>query len=125
MSWGMNPRVELLPDGIHIKLIDPLRFEDAKGTVWVAPSGFESDGASIPWLAQIFIGSPLVGKYRRSAIIHDHYCVSKIRASYRVHWAFFEGMLADDVRLSKAIAMWLAVATFGPKFLGKKKEGSK
>jgi|TARA_R110000824_G_scaffold89320_5_gene219057 hypothetical protein len=122
MSWGINPRVELTSDGIHIRLIDPLEFEDSKGVNWVAPPGMESDGASIPWLAQMFIGSPLVGKYRRAAIMHDHYCVTKTRSSYRVHWAFFEGMLADDVRLTKAIAMWMAVATFGPKFLVKKEK---
>ncbi|MCP4410913.1 MAG: DUF1353 domain-containing protein [Gammaproteobacteria bacterium] len=38
---------------------------------YTAPKGMETDGASIPRFFWRLVGSPLSGKYRQAAVIHD------------------------------------------------------
>ena len=63
--------VEILEDGLHVKVVLDFTFTDATGRVWIAPQGLISDGASIPRLFWTAVGSPFTGQYRRAAILHD------------------------------------------------------
>jgi hypothetical protein len=60
--------------------------------------------------------SPFSGKYRKAAVIHDHYCESRIRPWQTVHNMFHKAMLAAGVDKVKADAMFAAVYAFGPRW---------
>ncbi len=100
----------------RMRLMHPVSFFDASGIEWIAKEGDVIDGASIPRFFWRFIGSPFVGKYRRASVIHDVYCMNKIRPHKQVHQMFYEGMLVDQVHPKKAKVMYKMVSWFGPKW---------
>lgn len=85
--------------------------------LWVPP-GSIANGASIPRILWTVYGSPFVGDYRISAVVHDVHCALKVFSPYVVNRAFFEGMIVDQVRIGKARNMYRAVKWFGPKWEG-------
>ncbi|MEM7192534.1 MAG: DUF1353 domain-containing protein, partial [Pseudomonadota bacterium] len=89
-------------------------YTDSRGSIWLAPKGTISDGASIPRVFWTYIGGPLSGLYRKASIIHDYYCDTRSRPAGDVHRVFYEGLLQSGVRSSKAWVMYQAVALFGP-----------
>ena len=114
--WSAPVRVEWLPDGRTMELLQRLTYTDSNGRKWSAPKGMMIDGASIPWFLWRAIGSPYTGKYRRASVIHDAHCTLKERPSPEVHAMFYEAMLDDGTAPWKARVMWLAVRVFGPRF---------
>ncbi len=100
----------------RMRLMHPVLFFDSSGIEWIAKEGDVIDGASIPRFFWRFIGSPFVGKYRRASVIHDVYCVNRLRPHKQVHKMFYEGMIVDGVSKLKAKAMFHAVNMFGPKW---------
>ena len=63
--------VQRQSDGeIFVELLDPLIVDTRKGRIEV-PTGFLSDGASIPWAARCLAGDPFSFEYLHAAIIHD------------------------------------------------------
>src|SRR5687767_15087853 len=71
-------------DGRNMKLTQPFGYIDSKGQLWQVPAGTETDGASIPrifWVTH----PPFTGKYRRAAVIHDHYCRIQSRSWQDTH----------------------------------------
>lgn len=75
MPFSGKVRTEWLDDGVHMVVLDPLLYVDAKGRSWTVPAGFVTDGASIPRELWSLIGSPFTGRYRVAAIFHDAaYC---------------------------------------------------
>lgn len=99
-----------------MKLLKPVCYQDKTGKKWKAKKGDIVDGASIPRFFWAFIGSPFSGKYRRSSVIHDVYCVSKSEPYKEVHKMFYHAMRADKVNYFKAKAMYFAVRVGGPKW---------
>lgn len=91
-------------------------FIDVNGVEWLAPKGSLIDGASIPRVFWVFIGSPFVGKYREASVVHDVYCKTKSRPHKEVHKMFYNAMRANDVGYIKAKAMYFAVRLGGPKW---------
>jgi hypothetical protein len=72
-------------DDEHIQLDDDLAYildtdqaNDLGMENVTATIGFVTDGASIPRPFWSLIGSPLTGKYRKAAVIHDWLCVQKM-----------------------------------------------
>jgi len=57
-----------------MRLVEEFTFTDPDGLTWVAPSGYEVDGASIPKALWSLVGSPYTGDYRRASIVHDKAC---------------------------------------------------
>ena len=56
----------------QLKALDqPLVFTQADGTVWTAPKGTLTDGASIPDAALSLIGDRFDPRYLNAAIVHD------------------------------------------------------
>ena len=112
-------KVEVLEDpprGRKVKLINDFIFYDKAGRSWRAPRGSIVDGASIPRILWRATGSPYVGLYRRASVIHDVYCENKKRSSRDTHRVFYEAMRVDGVPKKKALRMYWAVKTFGPKW---------
>jgi len=103
-------------------LMEDLRYTDPSGKVWDAPAGSIIDGASIPKFLWRILGSPFVGRYRRSSVIHDVQCEEKEYSSKEVHRMFYDGMLTDSVPRWKARLMYWGVKLGGPKFPGVMKE---
>lgn len=76
----------------------------------VAPKGFLTDYASIPWFVRWLI-SPW-GKHGPGAVIHDYLysvCAGKLWAD----WIFLKAMKHMGVGFAKRWAMFLAVVFFG------------
>lgn len=117
--FSKGPLNEFLDDGPLIKLMEDFTFTDAKGRRWIAPSGFTSDGASIPQFAKSFIGGNFDGPYRKAAIIHDYNCKRRTADWEVVHNLFYDGLRAANVGERKAMVMYLAVYHFGPRWLSK------
>ena len=67
-----NPKILFLEDGQSVQLVETVgAMVKPDKTVYLVPKDFVCDGASIPrWLWWI-AASPLTGKYRDVAIIHD------------------------------------------------------
>ena len=117
-------RIEEIIPGKRWRLIDPIRFEaGAKGSgVWIeVPSGFLTDGATIPPALRVFLA--VWGSYGRAAALHD-YLYACLRAG-RPHPVapnrlaadaeFHLAMKACGTRPALAWAMWAAVRLFGAK----------
>jgi len=102
------------PPRPQFKLESDFRFKDPNGLLWIAPSGVEVDGASIPQPFWSLIGGPFEGAYINASVIHDHYCRTKQRTAHDTHRNFYYGMRASQVPDWKATLMHWAVSTFGP-----------
>jgi hypothetical protein len=109
--------VLLLDEGRKVKLLKDYRYEDPAKDIWKANKDFVSDGASIPRPLWPIIGSPLTGRYRNAAIIHDYYCSIKSRAWRDTHRAFFFAMRANGVSAVHARTMYYAVLAYGPRWV--------
>ncbi len=81
-----------------------------------------TDGATIPRLAQPFIGKPYDKSYLKAAILHDHYCYDegRVRTWQDTHLMFYDALTDLEVPDDKAKAMYFAVYSFGPKWWRKK-----
>jgi hypothetical protein len=108
---------DLLDEAPLIQLKANLVFTDANKRRWFVPSGFTSDGASIPDFAKSFIGGNFDGRYRKAAVVHDYYCKRRTVDWEDVHTAFYNGMRAAGVGERTANVMYLAVYYFGPRWL--------
>ena len=82
---------------------------DPRGIGWVSPAHDKTDGATIPFWAQPFIGAPFDKGFIRAAVIHDHYCDRHVRPESMTHMAFYNGLLEGGVRKWKAELMFYAV----------------
>jgi len=114
-------KLVLLPDGCEAIrsciLKEKLRYTDPNGFVWEAKAGIKTDGASIPWWAQKYIGEPYDISYLKAAVIHDHYCDKHVRAWQQTHRVFFDALLELGVPEKKSKIMYFAVLLGGPKWI--------
>jgi Protein of unknown function (DUF1353)/Bacterial SH3 domain len=103
-------------DGRNMKVVEQVRFVDQQGRIWDVPAGTVTDGASIPSALWSLVGAPFSGKYRKAAVIHDHFVRTKYRSWSDTHNVFHEAMIDSGVSKSKAMLMWAAVYRFGPRW---------
>lgn len=82
-----------------------------KGGCIVVPKGFITDGASIPRLFWVIIGSPFTGRYSRAALVHDYLYHTQQYTRSRSDRIFLEAMKTLKVFWLKRRAMWMAVRT--------------
>jgi len=112
--------VILIPEGCEAKqkclLVLPVRFTDSSGLVWEAPSGLETDGASIPPFFRPILGEPFQESYIKAALIHDHYCGKHVRDWFTTQKAFYEGLVDQGVPLATAKTLLYGVLLGGPKW---------
>lgn len=105
-------------DGRTAVLLREFRYIDSAGKEWVAPSGMVSDGASIPSSLWSLVGGPWSGPHRKAAVVHDFYCMEEnlVRPWQDVHNMFYEALITADVDPVTALAMYLGVYRFGPRW---------
>lgn len=120
--FSAPPKIEFIdtPSGPNrnVRVLEDFTFtQAADGTVWNAPSGSLVDGASIPQVLWSFVGSPFTGDYFYASIVHDVACDARIRPWRQVHYMFYQACLAGGTAPLRAKLMYLAVRTFGPRWL--------
>ena len=94
------------------ELVGDLRYTN--GTLFViAKSGLKTDGASVPRVFWRAIGSPFVGDYVCSAIIHDALYMSEAMTRKDADDLFLEMMKVEGVSYWKRYAMYWAVRAGG------------
>jgi endonuclease G len=93
-----------------------LIFVRRSGEIIAAHAGLEFDGASIPPLFWLLLGSPFTGKYRKAAVIHDTLCYLRDRSSAEAHFVFFECARALGVGRFRAWCMYKALMIGGSKW---------
>ena len=103
------------PDGRNVVLEQPLTFVDPTGRQWSAPTGTETDGASVPKLFWTMY-PPFTGAYRAAAVIHDQYCRTRERSWQDTHKVFYYAMRAANVDENTAKVLFGAVYWFGPRW---------
>jgi hypothetical protein len=97
----------------YFELSHEFGFKDRYDTLWVAPKGTITDGASIPAAFWLCIGNPMQGEYRRAAILHDFYYQTHERSKEWVDRMFYDAMIFNGTNSCKAYVMWKAVSWFG------------
>lgn len=122
--WVTNPAIEVLPPdavdapkaGTFLRLVDPLLWQDAYGSMHAVPAGYVWNGASIPRLFWLPTNHPLRNRYLRSSCLHDYGCHLREEPSSVVHRRFYHGLRADGVSWLTAQVMWRAVQIGGPRW---------
>lgn len=93
--------------------------DKGSGKAIIVPSGFITDGASVPQFLWGFL--PSWGKYSRAAVVHD-YLYERLRTGLPHEYArerkdadaiFLEAMAVCEVSWPTRHLMWLAVRVFG------------
>lgn len=111
-----EPESRMLNDGETLQLTKDFVYIDPYSKPWVAKSGSVTNGASIPRLFWTIVGSPLTGKYRYSAIIHDAACEEMQESWEDVHLAFYWGCRSQGIPEPQANMLYAAVYHFGPRW---------
>jgi Protein of unknown function (DUF1353) len=101
--------------GRKVTLMEPYGFVDPYGKEWNVPTGYKTDGASVP-AALWALYPPFTGNYRSAAVIHDYYCDNKDRSWQDTHKVFYFAMRAAHVDETTAKVMYSAVYLFGPRW---------
>jgi len=114
------PSFKLDDNGYTPTVVDSIRFRDSKGVLWEVPSGFTSDGASIPRVLWSSLGAPLTGKLRFSAVLHDYYTNERTRSAEDVNSMFLESLRSSGVEPATTKVLYEAVVAFGPRWDAKK-----
>lgn len=113
MGFKGNVLVEFTSDiNSTSKLLGEIEFENHKYVVKVK-TGMSTDGASIPRFLWAIIGSPYVGKYRKSAILHDGLYRSQKLSKLDSDILFLDMMKSQNVNIIKRYIIFLGVIMFG------------
>jgi Protein of unknown function (DUF1353) len=100
-------------DGRSMTLLSELRYTDPQGVVWIAPSGSQVDGASIPRSLWSLMGGPFEGKYRNASVLHDVAYEQKTRPWPECDRMFYNAMRCSGVSAVDAGMMYYALRKFG------------
>lgn len=118
-KWGKfsgNPKMELLPDGRDMRLLEDFSYQDRSGKVWTVPAGAVVNGANVPGIAWSVVGGPWDGPHRNASVLHDWYCATRTEPWDNVQLMFFEACMAGGMSEKKATQWFLMVKTFCPKW---------
>jgi tetratricopeptide (TPR) repeat protein len=115
---------EVPATGLMALVVEDLVFVDVEGTVWTAPVGTLTDGASVPRAALPVTDGRFDQRFLKAAVVHDAYCQKENEdgASYQtrpwraVHRMFHEACLAGGTPAPTAKLMYAAVRWFGPRW---------
>ncbi len=94
------------------KLTEPFKYVNPPVDLEV-PVGFITDGASIPWLARLLIGSPWGGKYAKAAVPHDYRYYTQTIPRRKADKQFIDGMDILGVAFWKKRVMYRSVRLGG------------
>jgi len=90
-----------------------LSYTDPQGTIWDAPAGSVTDGASIPRYLWSVMGGPFEGKYRNASVLHDVAYEKHNRPSWDCDRMFYNAMRCSGVSVGEAKTMYYALYKFG------------
>jgi hypothetical protein len=93
-------------------LVDDLTYENITYRI-TAKKGFTTDFASIPRIAWTLIGSPAMGRYTSSSVIHDVLYATESLGRKECDDLFLEMLEVDGVGYFKRYAMYWAVRAGG------------
>ena len=96
-------------NGVVYKLIAPFGYVAYNGETVNVPTGFRTDGASIPRFFWRLIGPPLRGPYARAAVIHDYLCSQFGYNRKRADEMFLEALHLCGVGRVKSVLMFVGV----------------
>lgn len=112
--------VSPLPGGKKWRLVKPLSYCVGKtdylndhGIIIEVPAGFVCDGCSIPKVFWSIIGSPLIGKYVKAAVLHDWLYYKKTYSRKISDLIFLKCMQILGVSWFKRSIIYHAVRSFG------------
>jgi len=108
----MARTLKTTPHGKHRKLIESFE-ATVFGEKWRAPSGFITDGASVPWFAWLLTYTPHDPRVAEASAIHDAAYVYQTRSQAEADRAFLELLLRGEAAPWKATLMFWAVRLFG------------
>lgn len=108
--------LEEIPGSALKRLKHDFGYVDPYGIGWEAPANMQTDGASIPLLAQVLVGTPFRPEYIKSSVIHDRYCHHRVRTWEATHRMFYNALISEGVPRNKALSMYYGVLSFGPKW---------
>lgn len=94
-------------------ILENCYFLDSKGILWTASEGRRINGASIPRIFWIIVGSPYTGNARRAAAFHDCGYEDQYHTREETDLMFLDAMLADGMDEHLAAIMYNAVRDFG------------
>lgn len=104
-------------DGVNMKVLQPISYDDSAGHMISVPAEFETDGASIPRALWSIVGSPFSGgNYVQAAVIHDEGCVSRQYPWEITHMMFYTAMLDSGVSEHQAKLLYFGVRVGGPRW---------
>ena len=95
-----------------IILVKNFRYQYKENDIIEVPSGFRSDGASIPTVVWLPIGNPFE-EYLEAAVIHDYLYRKGIGTKSHADKVFLQGMKDLKVNAVKRRVMYWAVKFFG------------
>lgn len=106
----------ITPTTRRVRLLESLVWIDLRFGVHRVPSGFSSDGASLPEHVWWLLGGKLSLDFVKAALLHDYYCtVRSPLVSSRLAAALFRrGLRADGMSAWRASACYYGVRWFGP-----------
>lgn len=99
-----------------MRLLEDTHYIAPNGVDWLAPKGWEIDGASIPKAFWCTIGGPYEDFYRDGSVYHDVACDQRKARWQDVHLMFYTAMRCSGVEDQKAKIMYAAVYRFGPRW---------
>src|SRR6266700_1872295 len=115
-KWGYysgSPVTRWEPDGRTMTLLSELRYTDPQGFTWIAPSGSQVDGASIPRSLWSIMGGPFEGKYRNASVLHDVAYEQHKRPWQDCDRMFYNAMRCSGVGAVEAKTMYYSLYRFG------------
>lgn len=101
----------ILCKGINVKVT----YNDELPIIFYIPSGFQWNGANVPFGFYHLIGSPSNPKFKVASMVHDYICENKKVIGYNrlLSSKIFDGLLAEvGVPKWKRALMFLAVDNF-------------
>ena len=122
LQYGkITPATDLTIDVKHIghgmiRTLETVVYVDRYGYHWEAPEGIISDGYSIPRFAWRVAGHPFSGRSIIQAVIHDHFCNTKVRSHKATHRVFEEMMYEFKEKKFRAFTYSKAVKLRGPRW---------
>lgn len=84
-----------------------ITYRDQRSRI-IIPSGFDSDGPTIPALARVLF-NPADARYMKAAILHDFMLQSRAFTPRQSAAAFRDALKAADVPAWRVKVMWIAV----------------
>lgn len=83
------------------------------GKKYIIPAGFEWDGASVPGIFWLCIGTPHDSWFEIASLIHDWIYLTHILSRVNADEILRIALIAECVSSAKACTMWLAVRVGG------------